>query len=41
MEEILESSDSIKKVAQRFVDEANTRGGFDNSTIIILVDEED
>jgi serine/threonine protein phosphatase PrpC len=41
MEEILESSNSIKEVAQRFVDEANDRGGFDNSTIIILVDEED
>lgn len=41
MEEILESSDSIKEVAQRFVEEANNRGGFDNATIIILVDEED
>lgn len=41
MEDILAASNSIKEVAQAFIDEANSRGGYDNSTVIILVDEED
>ena len=41
MEEILASSESIKEVAEQFVNAANCRGGFDNSTVILLVDEED
>ncbi len=41
MEDILESSDSIKDIAQELVRAANVAGGSDNSTVIILVNEED
>lgn len=41
MEELLERSDSIKATAQNFVRKANQQGGYDNSTIIVLVKEEE
>lgn len=41
MEDILENSDSLQELAQTFVNSANDRGGFDNSTIVLLVKEEE
>ena len=41
MEEIVSYSDSMMDVAQRLVYEANNKGGYDNSTVILLVDEEE
>lgn len=41
MEDILETSDSLKEIAQSYVAAANMRGGYDNSTVILLVDEEE
>lgn len=41
MEDILGSSDSLQEVARTYVAEANMRGGYDNSTVILLVNEED
>ena len=41
MEDILDESDSLKNLAQIYVEEANSRGGYDNSSIILLVKEEE
>lgn len=41
MEEIVSSSDSMLDVVQSLVAEANNKGGYDNSTVILLVDEEE
>ena len=41
MEDILDESDSLKSLAQIYVEEANSRGGYDNSSIILLVKEEE
>jgi len=37
----LDESDSLKSLAQIYVEEANSRGGYDNSSIILLVKEEE
>ena len=41
MEDILDESDSLKSLAQIYVEEANARGGYDNSSLILLVKEEE
>ena len=41
MEEILDYSNSLKELSRYYVQEANTRGGYDNSSIILLVKEEE
>lgn len=40
MEEIIESSNSLQDIARMFISEANKCGGYDNSTVIIMVEEE-
>lgn len=41
MEDILDESDSLKSLAQIYVEEANSRGGNDNLSLILLVKEEE
>lgn len=39
IEDIIEKNDSMKEIAQALVEKANGNGGYDNSTVALVVDE--